>query len=64
MKLTVEDKEKQSVDPKSFHSNKAFLKSESLPEMNIIEEKLPSDLPADIPISNNGKGIGGGPLEK
>ena len=65
MKLTVEDKEKQSVDPTSFQgfSNKAFIKSESLPEMNIIEEKLPSDLPADIPndteesISNNGKGF-------
>ena len=65
MKLTVEDKEKQSLDPKSFQgfSNKAFLKSEALPEMNIIEEKLPSDLPADIPndteesISNNAKGF-------
>jgi hypothetical protein len=60
----LEKKEEQSVDSKSFQgiSNKAFSKSESLPEMSIIQEKSPSDTPGDISneaeqsISNNVKG--------
>ncbi len=51
VKLSTENKEEQSVDSKSFQgiSNKAFSTSESLPEMNIIQETIPSDLSVEIP---------------
>ncbi|CAB4003184.1 SH3 and PX domain-containing 2B isoform X4, partial [Paramuricea clavata] len=50
-KLSIENKDEQSIHPKPHQgiSNKAFTTSESLPEMNIIQEKLPPDLPIDIP---------------
>jgi hypothetical protein len=50
-KLSIENKDEQSIHPKPHQgiSNKAFTTSESLPEMNIIQEKVPPDLPIDIP---------------